>query len=91
VSGRREIKRELKDVYLDAIEGCGDELTIKLRGYRTTKAGTAEVYDLSLKCCRYSVKQLLEGLKDMHVRDRERIQRELGRIEREVNALKVAP
>lgn len=87
----RVIKLQLRDVLLDAIEGCGSELTLKMRAFRTTKAGTPERYELELKACRYSVKQLLEGLRNMHVRDRERIQGELNRIEREVNALKVTP
>lgn len=87
----RVIKLQLRDVLLDAIEGCGSEITIKLRAFRTTKAGTPERFEFELKASRYSVKQLLEGLRNMHARDRERIQSELNRIEREVNALKVAP
>jgi hypothetical protein len=91
VTDLRVIKLQLGDVYLDAIEGCGSELTLKLRAYRKTKAGTPERYELELKACRYSVKQLLDGLKQMHVRDRERIQGELNRIAREQNALQVTP
>jgi hypothetical protein len=91
VTDLRVIKLQLAEVYLEAIEGCGSELTLKLRAYRKTKAGTPERYELELKACRYSVKQLLDGLKQMHVRDRERIQGELNRIAREQNALQVTP
>lgn len=91
MTATRVIRLRLGDVHLEAIEGCGSELTLKLRAFRTTKAGTPERYELELKACRYSVKQLLDGLKQMHVRDRERIQGELNRIAREQNALQVAP
>jgi hypothetical protein len=86
----RVIRLQLGDVHLEAIEGCGSELTLKLRAFRKTKAGTPERYELELKACRYSVKQLLDGIKLMHARDRERIQRELDRITSEKNALLVA-
>lgn len=72
---------------LTAIEGCGDELVFKLHGWRTTKAGTLVNYQLELKGCRHSVRQLLEELRKMHLRDRERLHREEARIVREVNSL----
>ena len=90
MSDLRVIKLQLGDVLLDATNGCGNDITIKLRAFRTTKAGTPERYEIELKACRYSVKQLLDGLKQMHVRDRERIQSELNRITREQNALQVS-
>jgi hypothetical protein len=89
MSARRDIKLNFKHVTLVAIEGCGSEITLKLRTSRTTKAGTHIFYTISLNVCRWGVKTLLVGLRDMHVRDRERIQRELARIDNEVNALKV--
>lgn len=89
MSGLRVIKLTLEVGSLTAIDGFANELTFKLIAHRKTKAGTHERYELELKACRYSVKQLLDGIKLMHARDRERIQNELGRIEREINALKV--
>jgi hypothetical protein len=85
----REIKRKLTGGRLESIEGSGSELTFKFTACRETKAGTQERYTIELKSCRWVVGQLLSKLKEMHVRDRERIQAELARIEREVNALKV--
>jgi hypothetical protein len=87
----REIKRKLTSGHLEAIEGSGSEVTFKFTASRDTKAGTHELYTIELKVCRWGVSQLLGKLKEMHVRDRDRIQAELVRIEREVNALKVSP
>lgn len=85
----RKVKLALPYTTLDAIEGSGSELTFKLRGQRTTKAGTTEFYEIELKVCRWGIKNLLTKLREMHVRDRERIQSELARIDQEANTLKV--
>lgn len=82
-------KLELQDCYLDGMEGAGNEIKVKLRAGRKNKAGRYEHYELKLKVCRYGVKQILTGLRDMHVRDRERIAREQQRIQNEIDALKV--
>jgi hypothetical protein len=87
----REIKRKLTCNRLESIEGSGSELTFRFTASRETKAGTQELYTIELEVCRWGVGQLLAKLKEMHVRDRDRIQAELQRIEREVNALKVTP
>jgi hypothetical protein len=87
----RIIKRTLNVHRLESIDGCGSDLTFKISAGRDTKAGTTERYELTLECCRWSVTQLLDGLKLMHVRDRERIQRELARIDQEANALRGPP
>ena len=73
---------------LEALEGSGDALEIHLKGYRTTKAGTYEEYDVIAKVCRHSVMQLLEQVKAMHERDRARLASETKRIERELGVLR---
>jgi hypothetical protein len=88
---QRVIKLKLDDIYLEELIGCGEKLTLKARGFRTTKAGTPERYELEIAMCRYGVKQFLAKVKEMHVRDRERINRELARIGNEISALQVAP
>lgn len=89
MSGLRTIKLTLDVGSLTAIDGCANDLTFKVIAHRKTKAGTHERYELELKACRYSVKQMLDGIKLMHARDRERINSELARIQREINALQV--
>lgn len=89
MSGQREIKRTLDDCMLDGVDGYGDTLIVKMRAWRTTKAGTRERYELELKVCRYSIKQLLGHLKQMHMRDRDRIASEQMRIQNEIDGLKV--
>lgn len=74
-------------VSLDDIEGEGEELTFKLRGHRTLKSGRIERFELDLLSCRYGVLQILDRLSKMHQRDRERIEVERRRIDREVKRL----
>ncbi len=87
---RRDIKLKL-NAHLDGVDGCGDELTFKVRGHRTTKGGTTEFYELTLCVCRYSVLHLQRALRDMHKRDRARLENEQRRIEREITELKNRP
>lgn len=84
--GRRDIKLKLT-AYLDSVEGCGESLIFKVQGQRTTKGGTTEFYHLELEACRYSVLRLQRMLREMHVRDTERLANEQQRIEREIAAL----
>lgn len=83
-------KRRLTlDCQLEEVTGSGSQLTFKVRGYRNTKAGTHEDYALELKTCRYAVRLLLAEIRKMHVRDRQRIQAELVRIQNEIAELTV--
>jgi hypothetical protein len=84
---QRTIKRHLVHSLFDGIDGTGSELTFKFRAQRKTKAGTLEYYHLEVGACRGSVKLLLNALREMHVRDKERINRELARISSEQRAL----
>lgn len=85
----RAIKRTLTGAHLEKIAGSGGDLTFNLTAHRTTKAGTYECYTLEIRVCRYGVHRLLEELKAMHVRDRDRIRDEQKRIAREENFLVV--
>ena len=91
MSRTREIKKSFEYCGIDAVEGSGSELTVKLSAYRKTKAGTHEKHELQIKICRSGIRRFLELLKEMHVRDRERIAREQQRIQNEIDALKVSP
>lgn len=84
---QRVINLEL-EAHLNAIEGDGSELIFLVKGFRTTKAGTPERYELKLKACRYAVKCLLAEIRKMHVRDRERLVRESARIDEEIGSLR---
>lgn len=67
--------------------GTGNELTFAIRGHRKLKSGRYEFMRVRVSACRHSVKLLLDQLREMHARDRRRIQRELARIEEETRAL----
>lgn len=69
------------------VRGDANELTFLVLGYRETRDERTEYVELRLRACRYSVTHLLTELKNMHARDRERIQRELARIDGESKAL----
>ncbi len=90
MSRQRVINLKIEDILLEDLTGSGDKLALKARAWRTTKAGTRELYNLEIALCRYGVKQFLGKLKEMHARDRERIHRELARIESEINALRIS-
>jgi hypothetical protein len=89
MSKLRTINLELDCFHIESVDGCGDELRVKLKAERKTRTGTPERYQLTLKVCRYGLREFLGGVKQMHIRDRERINSELARIEREINALRV--
>lgn len=83
---RRKIRLKL-ECSLEKLEGCGDELTFRVSAHRKMRSGDYDFYELQLKACRYSVTSLLQQLRAMHVRDRERLAREESRIKGEVRAL----
>lgn len=85
----RKIKRTLDVFNLESIEGSGDKLVVVLQAERTTAAGTPERYELRLGICRFGVRDFLNQLAAMHVRDRKRINEELARIAAECQVLKV--
>jgi hypothetical protein len=72
---------------LREVTGCGDDLTFRLRGWRTNARGNHEEYELELEACRFAVRSLMIEIRKMHLRDRERLQREEARIQREVREL----
>jgi hypothetical protein len=87
MSRHREIKRSLRVSTLVEVTGCGDHVTYKLVATRETKGGTFERYTLNLEACRHSIRQLLTEIRRMHHRDRERLQGEQNRIDREIREL----
>lgn len=69
------------------IEGSGEVLIFKVSGWRKTKTGTHEQYALELRACRHTIKLLSEQIAAMQVRDRQRLEHELGRLKRELAPL----
>lgn len=83
---RRDIRLDL-DSSVESVEGQGSALVVRVNGYRKNKAGNVEHYRLRLNVDRYDVKILLAGLRDMHVRDRQRLALEQQRIDQEATIL----
>lgn len=69
------------------IEGCGNQLTMRIEGHRTNKAGNIEEYKIEAKLSRHHIQRLAREIATMHQRDRQRLQRELNRIELEQQAI----
>lgn len=82
----RKIKRRLQ-ASLKEVTGCGDGVTFIVTGWRTTKAGTHESYELELTACRGAVRALLGEFRKMHHRDRAYIASQQRRIDREIGEL----
>jgi hypothetical protein len=59
-----------------------------IRAHRKKTTGDYEFFEIDLAVGRWSVQQLARQIASMHVRDRERLAREMARIEREVAAIK---
>lgn len=73
------------DVYSPPLlEGRGENLEYFIKGARKTKGGRTEYYEITLKACRGSVRQLVEQIALMQQRDRERIANETDRLRREI-------
>lgn len=83
-----ERKLRLSVARTEELEGCGEEVTLKLRCNRKKKSGDYEFYSLELVMQRYTVHRIARAIATMHVRDRERLALELDRIESEVQAIK---
>ena len=70
------------------IEGCGSDIKLMLTAHRMNKRKVYERYELEINVGRWSIRQLARQIATMHARDRERIQKELARIEDEVSSIK---
>ncbi len=84
---RKEIKIQLEYISTPEITGSGNDLTISLEGHRINKAGNIENYKIQSKIGRFHIQRLARQIATMHERDRERLARELRRIEFEVQAI----
>lgn len=69
------------------LEGTGDGLMLTMRAFRKQKTGNYEHYTLAIELPRFLIKSLAQQIASMHVRDRERLEAEAARIEREINAI----
>ncbi len=83
---RKVIKIELEWITPE-ISGAGNDLTLKLEGHRVNKAGNIEEYKLEAKMGRHHIQRLARQIASMHARDRQRLDRELRRIEIEQQAI----
>lgn len=86
-SGMRRNRKLLLECGSPIIEGSGEMLTFKINGWRKTKTGTHEQYELELRGCRHTVKLLAEQIAAMQVRDRQRLDNEINRLKREIAPL----
>lgn len=87
----RKFKLELDVMGAPILEGRGENLEYLVKATRRTKGGRWESYELRLKACRGSVKQLAEQIALMQQRDRDRIAHETDRLRRELADLVVRP
>lgn len=87
MSKTRNIKLRLRSAIFDGVNGEGNDLSFVFRASRRTKAGTDEFYNITVEGCRGTVRRILEELRKMHERDRERLKREQDRIAIEANVL----
>lgn len=69
------------------LEGCGSELELAFDAMQETKAKRTHRTRLVLKIDRHVIRRLAEQVQEMQVRDRQRIERELERLEVEVAPL----
>lgn len=80
----RKFKLELDVIGPPIIEGRGENLEYSIKATRKTKGGRWESYEIKLKACRRSVKQIAEQIALMQQRDRDRIAHETDRLRREL-------
>lgn len=70
------------------LTGEGERLSFTVQAHRTLKSGRVESVEIELSACRYAARALLDELRKMHARDRDRIRQELDRIDREIGVFK---
>lgn len=70
------------------VQGEGDSIKLALTAHRKKKSGAYEFFEIDLDVGRWTVKRLMKQIATMHVRDRERLQKERQRIDTEVEAIK---
>ena len=70
------------------IRGEGAEVQIDLKAHRKKANGSYEFFEIELDVGRYVIQRLARQIATMHERDRARLSRELGRIEKEIEAIK---
>lgn len=86
---RRTLTMDLMDE--PALDGTGDALELRLTGDKITRRGAGELerYTVTIKMPRFVLRRLLEQIRAMHERDRERLEREQLRRRTEAHLLSV--
>lgn len=83
----KPIKIRLEWMSAPEITGSGNDLALKLEGHRMNKAGNVEMYEIEAPLPRRHIQTLARQIATMHARDRQRLERELRRIELEQQAI----
>lgn len=83
----KPIKIRLEWMSAPEITGTGNDLALKLEGHRINKAGNFEQYEIEAPMGRHCIQSLARQIATMHARDRQRLERELRRIELEQQAI----
>ena len=69
------------------LEGCGENVTMVFNTWRTKESGNYERTAVKVKMSRWAISRLLDQVRQLHIRDRDRLKNEANRIEREVARL----
>lgn len=67
--------------------GAGESVVMQFNTWRQKESGNYERTVVKVKMGRWSISRLIDQLRKLHIRDRERLANEQDRIEREVKRL----
>jgi hypothetical protein len=83
------IERKLEADLQTNIElvGAGETVVMQFNTWRQKESGNYEKTVVKVKLHRYAISRLIDELRRLHIRDRERLANEQARIEREVTRL----
>jgi hypothetical protein len=83
------IERKLEADLQTNIElvGAGESITMQFNTWRTKESGNYERTVVKVKMSRWAIARLMDEVRRLHIRDRDRLKNETARIEREVARL----
>jgi len=83
------IERKLEADLQTNIEfvGAGESITMQFNTWRQKETGNYERTVVKVKLGRWAISRLIDQLRQLHIRDRDRLANEAARIEREVARL----
>lgn len=83
------IERKLEADLQTNIElvGAGETVTMQFNTWRTKESGNYERTVVKVKMSRWAISRLMDQVRQLHIRDRQRLANEAARIEREIARL----